>query len=146
MTAPFKTIEELQVDIAADPALIVEWTSRALSDLDNHGRRLNAVVHIARDDAMARAEGLRDAALRDDVDRSSPLFGIPVAHKELYLRAGWPCEGGSRTLAGHHASRTSFAVNRLDLEGAVDCGRLTSAEFAGRMTGTAVDRQTVVHN
>ena len=31
MTAPLKTIEELQVDIAADPASIVELTSQALS-------------------------------------------------------------------------------------------------------------------
>ena len=106
MTAPLKTIEELQVDIATDPASIVELTSQALSDLNSLGRQLNAVVHVAIDDAIARAEGLRDTAVRDEADRSSTLFGIPVAHKELYMRVGWPCEGGSKTLAGHHAPRT----------------------------------------
>jgi aspartyl-tRNA(Asn)/glutamyl-tRNA(Gln) amidotransferase subunit A len=135
MTAPLKTIEELRVDIAADPASIVELTSRVLSNLDSLGRQLNAVVHVAKDDAMARSEGLRDAALRDEVDRSSPLFGIPVAHKELYMRVDWPCEGGSKTLAGHHAPRTSFAVDRLDRQGTVDCGRLTAVEFGLGTTG-----------
>lgn len=135
MTAPLKTIEELRVDIAADPASIVELTSRVLSNLDSLGRQLNAVVHVAKDDAMARSEGLRDAALRDEADRSSPLFGIPVAHKELYMRVDWPCEGGSKTLAGHHAPRTSFAVDRLDRQGTVDCGRLTAVEFGLGTTG-----------
>jgi aspartyl-tRNA(Asn)/glutamyl-tRNA(Gln) amidotransferase subunit A len=135
MTAPLKTIEELQVDIATDPASIVELTSQALSDLNSLGRQLNAVVHVAIDDAIARAEGLRDTAVRDDADRSSTLFGIPVAHKELYMRVGWPCEGGSKTLAGHHAQRTAFVVDKLDRQGAVDCGRLTSVELALGTTG-----------
>lgn len=135
MTAPLKTIEELRVDIAADPASIVELTSRVLSDLDSLGRQLNAVVHVAKDDAIARAEGLRDAALRDEAIRSSPLFGVPVAHKQLYMRAGWPCDGGSKTLAGYHAPRTAFAVDMLDRQGTVDCGRLTSVEFGLGTTG-----------
>ena len=101
-----KTFRPRPSVIAADPASIVELTSQALSDLNSLGRQLNAVVHVAIDDAIARAEGLRDTAVRDDADRSSTLFVIPVAHKELYMRVGWPCEGGSKTLAGHHAQRT----------------------------------------
>ena len=35
MTAQLKSIEELRVDIAADPASIVELTSQVLSDFDS---------------------------------------------------------------------------------------------------------------
>jgi aspartyl-tRNA(Asn)/glutamyl-tRNA(Gln) amidotransferase subunit A len=135
MTRPSGSIEASAAEIAADPGRVVELTAGVLSGLADIGRRLKAVVHIATEDATRRAEGLRDVARRRDADRRSPLFGVPVAHKELYMRQGWPCEGGSRSLAGHCAERTAFAVRRLDQAGAVDCGRLTSVEFGLGTTG-----------
>ncbi|MFT7672548.1 MAG: aspartyl-tRNA(Asn)/glutamyl-tRNA(Gln) amidotransferase subunit A [Gammaproteobacteria bacterium] len=135
MTQPFKTIEDLRACFVANPASILDVTIKALSELENLGRQLNAVAHIASDDAIARAERLRDAMLRNEGDCSAPLFGIPLAHKDLYMRAGWPCEGGSKALAGNLAQKTAFAVDRLDQQGAVDCGRLTSVEFGLGTTG-----------
>ena len=135
MTALFKTIEELQDDIAANPGAVVELTIQVLSQLDKLGRQLNAVAHIARDDTIKRAEGLRDMLVRGEVDYSGPLFGIPVAHKDLFMRTGWPCEGGSRALAGHIAQRTASTIDKLDSQGAVDCARLTSVELALGTTG-----------
>jgi len=135
MTEPLGTIEALQKRIAANPTSILELTIEALSKLDTLGRQLNAVAHIARDEAIARAEKLCDAMLKNKYDCSAPLFGIPVAHKDLYMRASWPCEGGSKTLAGNIAKQTAFVLSRLDDEGAVDCGRLTSVEFGLGTTG-----------
>ena len=135
MTVLFKTIDELHENITADPGFVVELTTQALSQLEKLGRKLNAVSHIARDDAIERAEGLRDTLVRGDVDGTGQLFGIPVAHKDLFMRSGWPCEGGSRTFAGHIAQRTAFTIDRLDHQGMVDCARLTSVELALGTTG-----------
>jgi len=135
MTEPSITIEKLQARIAADPTSILDLTIQALSKLDTLGRELNAVAHVARDHAIARAEELCEAALNEKKDYSGPLFGIPVAHKDLYMRAGWPCEGGSKTLAGNIAQQTAFVIDRLDQQGTVDCGRLTSVEFGLGTTG-----------
>lgn len=51
------------------------------------------------------------------------------------MRRGWPCEGGSRSLAGHRADRTAHAIERLDAAGAIDCGRLVSVELGLGTTG-----------
>ena len=135
MNIPLRSIEEMRTKIDSHPVSIIEQTSQAVSNLDSLGRQMNAVAHVAKDDAIARAEHLHDTVLQGDVNRSFSLLGVPVAHKDLYMRKGWPCEGGSKTLAGHHASETAFVVNRLDQQGAVDCGRLTSVEFGLGTTG-----------
>ena len=126
----YASIKALQARFAEDPQAICDATAFVLRDLQTVGRELHAVVHIAEDDAKRQAQD-RSAVARG----ASPLFGVPLAHKELYMRAGWPCEGGSKTLAGNKATRTSFAVQRLDDVGAIDCGRLTSVEFGLGTTG-----------
>ena len=135
MNLPLRSIEEMRTKIDSHPVSIIEQTSQAVSNLDSLGRQMNAVAHVAKDDAIARAEHLHDTVLQGYANRSSSLLGVPVAHKDLYMRKGWPCEGGSKTLAGHHASETAFVVEMLDQQGAVDCGRLTSVEFGLGTTG-----------
>ena len=130
MTVSFSSIEELRALTFSDPRSIVDLTSDVLSHLDGLGRQLNAVAHVAREDALVRAE-----ELGRQPDRSSLLFGVPLALKDLYMRRGWPCEGGSKTLRGNRAEHTAFSVKQLDLAGFVDCGRLTTVELALGTTG-----------
>lgn len=135
MTSRFRSIEDLRADIESNPASLSTFIAAALSDLDSIGRALNAVVMVATDHALERAASLGGIAQRNSGDAARGLFGIPVAHKDLYMREGWLCEGGSRTLEGHRAGRTAFAVKQLDLAGAVDCARLTSVELGLGTTG-----------
>jgi len=135
MNSPLRSIEEMRTNIDNHPKSIIEQTSQAVSNLDNLGKKLNAVVYVAKDESIARAKRLHNAVLKGGGNHSSPLLGVPVAHKDLFMREGWPCEGGSKTLVGHHASRTAFVIDRLDKQGAIDCGRLTSVEFGLGTTG-----------
>ena len=135
MTPRFRSIEALSADIKSNSSAIVEFVSDALSGLDSIGRELKAVVHVATDHALEKAAYLQTHGRRISGNTASELFGIPVAHKDLYMRTGWPCEGGSKVLVGHRADRTAFAVTRLDFAGAVDCARLTSVEFGLGTTG-----------
>jgi len=124
MTAQFQGIEELRLLAVSEPDSIVEQTAETLSNLESLGRKLKAVAHIQHEDAKATAE-----QRSRQPDRSGALFGIPMAHKDLYMRKGWPCEGGSKTLAGNRAEQTAHSIAQLDRAGAVDCGRLTTVEF-----------------
>jgi aspartyl-tRNA(Asn)/glutamyl-tRNA(Gln) amidotransferase subunit A len=130
MIERFKGIEELRALTVANPDSILDLTTNVLANLDGLGRELKAVAHLSRADALAKAE-----ELRHQPDRSSLLFGIPLALKDLYMRKGWPCEGGSKTLCGHRANQTAFAVVQLDRAGFIDCGRLTTVELALGTTG-----------
>jgi aspartyl-tRNA(Asn)/glutamyl-tRNA(Gln) amidotransferase subunit A len=111
----------------------VELTEASLTALGKHGPALNAVVELWADEALA-------AASRIDAERSGsaalgPLAGVPLAHKDMFYRAGRPCVSGSRARAGYVPNMTATVIERLDAAGAVDLGRLNMVEFALGLTG-----------
>lgn len=111
-------------------------TARVLTDrcLDSAERgdqtgfvRLRAAQ--ARDSADAC-----DAAAADGRPGGS-LHGIPIAHKDMFHRAGELSECGSRILHGFTPKATATVLTRLDQAGAIDLGALHMAEFALSPTG-----------
>lgn len=63
------------------------------------------------------------------------LAGIPLAHKDMFYRAGRVSNCGSKIRNGWVASTTAAALERLDAAGALDIGTLNMAEFAYGPTG-----------
>src|SRR6185503_551385 len=64
-----------------------------------------------------------------------PLGGMPLAHKDMFYRAGRVSNCGSKIRRGWVAGETSAALERLDAAGALDLGTLNMAEFAYGPTG-----------
>ena len=126
MTTRYQSIRTLH-DNASDRDTRIAQADAVLTDLESVGCALDAVTHIDRDFTMAQAE--------KDYNPSSILSGVPLAHKELYRREGWPDEGGSNSHQGAIADHTAFSIAKLDQAGAIDCGRLVSVEFALGVTG-----------
>ena len=63
------------------------------------------------------------------------LAGIPLAHKDMFYRAGRVSNCGSRIRKGWLAETTAAVLERLDAAGAADIGTLNMAEFAYGPTG-----------
>ncbi len=63
------------------------------------------------------------------------LHGVPLAHKDLFYRAGDLSGGGSKIRADFRADVTATVIDRLDAAGALDLGRLQLAEFADESDG-----------
>jgi aspartyl-tRNA(Asn)/glutamyl-tRNA(Gln) amidotransferase subunit A len=63
------------------------------------------------------------------------LAGIPLAHKDMFYRAGRVSNCGSQIRKGWLASQTAAVLERLDAAGAADIGTLNMAEFAYGPTG-----------
>ncbi len=63
------------------------------------------------------------------------LAGVPLAHKDMFYRAGCVSNCGSKILRGFVARETSTALTRLDEAGAIQIGTLNMAEFAYGPTG-----------
>jgi aspartyl-tRNA(Asn)/glutamyl-tRNA(Gln) amidotransferase subunit A len=61
--------------------------------------------------------------------------GVPLAHKDMFYRAGREAACGSKILRGWVAGETSAALERLDAAGFADLGRLNMSEFAYGPTG-----------
>jgi aspartyl-tRNA(Asn)/glutamyl-tRNA(Gln) amidotransferase subunit A len=82
--------------------------------------RINAFVSLE-----PRAEG----------KKSGPLAGIPLAHKDMFYRAGRVSNCGSKIRKGWVPPQTAAALERLDAAGAADIGTLNMSEFAYGPTG-----------
>lgn len=121
-------------EAVASGAVTAEALARAALDrLSTLGPRFNAVVAIEEERALDGARAVDAARARGQ--SLGPLAGVPMAHKDLYYRAGRPCAGGSIIRDSFVPQETSVALERLDAAGALDLGRLHLAEFALSPTG-----------
>lgn len=111
----------------------VALTSRALDRLETIGRDLNCVVAVERESALAAAERL-DSERRAGQIRG-PLHGVPLAHKDLFYRAGKVVTCGAKIRRDFVPETTATVLTRLDEAGAVTIGALHLAEFAFSPTG-----------
>lgn len=88
------------------------------------GARVGAFAHVDPDAALARA-----AAVEREVPRAAPLWGMPLADKDLQHRAGMPVRSGSRAFADQVATGSDELVRALDTAGAVSLGKTATPEF-----------------
>jgi aspartyl-tRNA(Asn)/glutamyl-tRNA(Gln) amidotransferase subunit A len=110
-----------------------EVTQAAIARAEQWQPHLNCFIALEADAALARA-----AALDDEIARGrwrGPLHGVPLAHKDMFYRAGRISTGGSPIRKDWRAPVTATVLQRLDDAGAVDLGRLNMSEFAAGPTG-----------
>src|SRR5205823_13680798 len=73
----------------------LEVTRACLERAERVQPRVNCFIAIEGDGALASAKKA-DRALRQRSAKIGPLHGVPLAHKDLYYRAGKVCTCGSK--------------------------------------------------
>jgi aspartyl-tRNA(Asn)/glutamyl-tRNA(Gln) amidotransferase subunit A len=123
-------------NFAAGPAASAEdAVSAALDRIAALNSRLRAFVEVTPERALASARCLDERA-RLGVPKG-PLFGVPLAVKDVIDVAGSPTRGGSLTRADlPRAMRSASIVERLEAAGAVVVGKAATVEFAFGGWGT----------
>lgn len=71
-----------------------------------------------------------DAALASGTDAASPLLGIPLAHKDIFVTRDFVTTAGSKMLAGYRSPFDATVVEKLAQQGVVTLGKLNCDEFA----------------
>jgi len=91
-------------------------------------RGLGAFLHVAGDAARTQARACDAARARDEP--LSPLAGVPIAHKDIFVTADMPSTAGSKMLTGYASPFDATVVARLKAAGMVSLGKLNCDEFA----------------
>jgi aspartyl-tRNA(Asn)/glutamyl-tRNA(Gln) amidotransferase subunit A len=117
----------------ADAIAAGRTTSRDVLEacLDRYGRIGAELACFVELDASAARKAADAADVRQRSGaRLGPLHGVPLAHKDMYYRAGRVSACGSRVRGGFEPPITATVLERLDTAGALEIGRLVMVEFA----------------
>jgi len=111
----------------------VEVTRAAIARAKSVQPAVNCFIAIEEEQAL-RAARAADRAVRGGA-KLGPLHGVPLAHKDMFYRAGEITTAGSRILRRYRPNVTATVVKRMEAAGAIWLGALNMAEFAANPTG-----------
>jgi amidase len=138
----FLTAVELADRIRRRDLSVTDLVRAHLTQIERVNPKMNAIVTLtaerALDDAKAKdAELARGAA-------NGPLFGLPVAHKDLVPTKGIRTTFGSPIYRDNVPSEDGLIIERLRAAGAVTLGKTNTPEFgAGSQTFNEVFGRTL---
>lgn len=120
-----KTIKELSTLLQQKK---ISATELATLYLDRIGTSdLNAFLHVDRDLTLAQAATADARIAQGDI---TPLTGIPIAHKDIFVTTQWRTTAGSRMLQDYVSPFNATVVDKFNAAGTVTLGKLNCDEFA----------------
>jgi aspartyl-tRNA(Asn)/glutamyl-tRNA(Gln) amidotransferase subunit A len=129
---------DLSLVEAAEAVRSGETTSVALTEASIAAFKtvdgpINSLIRLDAEEALEAAAGLD--RLRKAGRLLGSLHGVPLAHKDMYYKAGKPCTAGSKIRRDFRPTYSATALDRLEASGAITLGALNMAEFAQNPTG-----------
>ncbi|MDO9360305.1 MAG: Asp-tRNA(Asn)/Glu-tRNA(Gln) amidotransferase subunit GatA [Polaromonas sp.] len=121
-------VAELAAKLAAKEVSSVELTRHFLQRIETQ-QSLGAFLATDSEVSLAQAAAA-DARLA--AGERTPLLGVPLAHKDIFVTRDFPTTAGSKMLEGYLSPFDATVVNRLGTAGAgmVTLGKLNCDEFA----------------
>ncbi|MGZ5817630.1 MAG: Asp-tRNA(Asn)/Glu-tRNA(Gln) amidotransferase subunit GatA [Burkholderiaceae bacterium] len=120
-----KTIKELSAALQAKQISAVELATLFLARIKQSD--LNAFLHV--DEALTLQQA-KAADARIAKNDATPLTGIPIAHKDIFVTRGWRSTAGSRMLENYISPFDATVVEQFNTAGTVTLGKLNCDEFA----------------
>ena len=117
-----KTISELAIGLRNKEFSSVELTQHFLTRMKEQSD-LNAFVTLTEENALNSAK-LADQKL------TTPLSGIPIAHKDIFCTKGIKTTCGSKMLDNFISPYNATVVSKLENAGMVMLGKTNMDEFA----------------
>ena len=138
----FLTATALRELIRSRRASVTEVLEAHLTQIERVNPKVNAIVTLRTDEALAEAHAA-DAALARG-EEGGPLFGLPVAHKDLVPTRGLRTTWGSPIYKDHVPEHDGLIVERIKAAGAITIGKTNTPEFgAGSQTFNEVFGRTL---
>jgi len=121
-----KSVAELGHALIAREVSAVELARLFLERIENH-RNLNAFLDVRPEVTLAQA---RAADARIGKGDATPLTGVPIAHKDIFVTRDFYSTASSRMLKGYMSPFDATVVEKLKDAGMVALGKLNCDEFA----------------
>ncbi len=122
-----KTVSEMLAGLEAGEFTSVELTGALLDRIAAEDEKLNAMITITRDEALAAAaaaDAVRAAG------NAGALCGVPIIHKDIFCTKGVKTTCGSKMLDNFISPYDATIVERLADAGAIVLGKANMDEFA----------------
>ncbi|RZI44997.1 Asp-tRNA(Asn)/Glu-tRNA(Gln) amidotransferase subunit GatA [Herbaspirillum sp. HC18] len=120
-----KTLKELSALLHAKQVSAIELAKMYLDRIRQSD--LNAFLHV--DEALTLQQA-SEADARIAKNDMTPLAGIPIAHKDIFVTRGWRSTAGSKMLASYTSPFDATVVEQFRTAGMVTLGKLNCDEFA----------------
>ncbi|MES2977437.1 MAG: Asp-tRNA(Asn)/Glu-tRNA(Gln) amidotransferase subunit GatA [Pseudomonadota bacterium] len=135
MSQPTSTLHDLGVSqlsslLARGEISSVALTQHFLDRIAGAGDAFGAFLATDGEVSLAQA---RAADARLAKGERTPLLGVPVAHKDVFVTRDFPSTAGSKILSGYRSPFDATVVSRLGVAagaGMVSLGKLNCDEFA----------------
>ncbi len=102
----------------------VELAEHFIGRIERLDGGIGAFATVTREAALARARHVEQ-----QVPTAAPLWGLPLADKDLHRRAGVPARFGSRAFTDFVPDDSDELVQAIDDAGAVSLGKTATPEF-----------------
>jgi len=120
------TVAELGQSLSTGSVSAVELAQSYLDRIERH-KDLNAFLDVRPEVTLAQA---RAADARIARGEGTPLTGIPIAHKDIFVTRDFASTASSRMLKGYMSPFDATVVEKLAGAGMVALGKLNCDEFA----------------
>ncbi|HTN49540.1 MAG TPA: Asp-tRNA(Asn)/Glu-tRNA(Gln) amidotransferase subunit GatA [Burkholderiaceae bacterium] len=120
------TIAGLSRQLAAKEVSAVELARAYLARIEAH-RALNAFLDVRPEVTLAQAAAADARIARGE---ATPLTGIPIAHKDIFVTKDFTSTASSRILEGYMSPFDATVVDNLARAGMVTLGKANCDEFA----------------
>jgi len=127
----YTPVKDLAARVKARKLSSVKLTEACLDRLEAVGPKLNAVVTVMRESALAEARAA-DGEIKRGRYRG-PLHGIPYGVKDLLATKGVPTTWGAEPYRNQVFDKDATVIRKLRDAGAVLCAKLAMVELAGGM-------------
>ena len=129
----FKPAREIAALVRERELSVTELMHAVLAQIDRINPQVNAICTLVRDDALQAASDADQRLLAGDTP--GPLFGLPMAIKDLVLTRGIRTTFGSPIHRDFIPEQDELFVSRLKAAGAIIIGKTNTPEFgAGSQT------------
>jgi aspartyl-tRNA(Asn)/glutamyl-tRNA(Gln) amidotransferase subunit A len=120
-----KTLKQLSVLLQEKKISAEELAQLYLARIGHSD--LNAFLHVDHELTLQQARAADQRLAQND---STPLTGVPIAHKDIFVTRGWRATAGSKMLENYISPFDATVVEHFNNAGMVTLGKLNCDEFA----------------